>query len=126
MTDIKNRVFTVNGEHQNARGIPRVYCIDRGHIDSHTRTPDSMKCGSHHPSRCASISLRPLWRTSECDACLKSHPFYSAVAKLGTKKFMPQNQPGHILQRKICDNVTLKEVVQKFSAFMDTMKMETV
>jgi hypothetical protein len=66
VTDIKNRVFKVNGEHQNAWGIPRVYCIDRRHIDSHTRTPDSMKCGSHIPSRCASISLRPLWRTSEC------------------------------------------------------------
>jgi len=92
VTDIKNRVFTVNEEHQNAWGIPRVYCIDRGHIDSHTMTPDSMKCGSHLPSRCASISLRPLWRTSECDAWLKFLPFYSAVAKLETKKkFMPQN-----------------------------------
>lgn len=65
VTDIKNRVFTVNGEHQNAWGIPRVYCIDCRHIDSHTRTPDSTKCGSHIPSRCASISLRPLRRTSE-------------------------------------------------------------
>jgi hypothetical protein len=91
VSNIKNRVFTVNGEHQNAWGIPRVCCIDRRHIDSHTTTPESMKCGSHLPSRCASISLRPLWRTSECDACLKFLPFYSAVAKLETKKFMPQN-----------------------------------
>lgn len=91
VTDIKNRVFTVNGDDQNAWGIPRVFCIDRGHIDSHMRTPDTVKCGSHLPSRCASISLRPLWRTSECDACFEFKPFYSAVAKLGTKKFMPQN-----------------------------------
>jgi hypothetical protein len=67
-----------------------------------------------------------LWRKSECDACLKFLPFYTAVAKLGTKKFMSQNEPGHILQRKIVDNVALKEVVKKFSAFMDTMKMEKV
>ena len=40
--DIKNRVFTVNGKHQNAWGNPRVCCIDRGHIDSHTKTPDNM------------------------------------------------------------------------------------